>query len=93
VGRQTILNHIFISETRLQSLVFAVDIVGHKSDIERSNGVYVDTTPPIPTDMIHVDDNMATNPSFEMSNGQFVEWDDIYDIKICRLPTVRFVIV
>ena len=66
-------------------MVFAVDIVGHKSDIERSNGVYVDTTPPIPTDMIHVDDNMATNPSFEMSNGQFVEWDDIYDIKICEL--------
>ncbi|VDI80173.1 Hypothetical predicted protein [Mytilus galloprovincialis] len=60
------------SGIKIQSLVYAVDIVGHESEIVKSNGVIVDVTQPIPVEMIHLDINLASNPSFELFEGNYV---------------------
>jgi hypothetical protein len=43
---------VFISGTEIESLVYAVDLIGHKSKITKSNGIIIDTTHPEPTIMM-----------------------------------------
>lgn len=64
---------------KIQSLVYAVDIVGHESETVKSNGVIVDITQPIPVEMIHLDTNLASNPSFELLKGNYVLLENVTD--------------
>ncbi|XP_046570853.1 uncharacterized protein LOC124279103 [Haliotis rubra] len=54
--------------TRLWSKVYAVDAVGHASDVAVSDGVVVDTSPPDPQAVAYLGDNLVKNPSFEIQN-------------------------
>ncbi|XP_067684738.1 uncharacterized protein [Haliotis asinina] len=54
------------SGTRLWSKVYAVDAVGHASDVAVSNGVVVDTSPPERQNIVYLGDNLVKNPSFEI---------------------------
>ncbi|XP_046570938.1 uncharacterized threonine-rich GPI-anchored glycoprotein PJ4664.02-like [Haliotis rubra] len=56
------------SGTRLWSKVYAVDAVGHASDVAVSDGVVVDTSPPEPQAVAYLGDNLVKNPSFEIQN-------------------------
>ena len=47
------------------SEVRAKDMVGHTSDTVKSNGVIIDTTPPIPLSVEDIKQNILYNPSFE----------------------------
>ncbi|CAG2197001.1 unnamed protein product [Mytilus edulis] len=65
------------------SKLMAVDGVGHTTDMISSNGVTIDTTPPVPISFIHADANLVVNPSFEESKGCFMEIMDISDYHLC----------
>ncbi|XP_046570862.1 uncharacterized protein LOC124279115 [Haliotis rubra] len=56
------------SGTRLWSKVYAVDAVGHASDVAVSDGVVVDTSPPEPQAVAYLGDNLVKNPSFEIQH-------------------------
>ncbi|XP_071082513.1 uncharacterized protein [Haliotis cracherodii] len=53
------------SGTRLWSKVYAVDAVGHASDVAVSDGVVIDTSPPEPKAVAYLGGNSVKNPSFE----------------------------
>ncbi|XP_076075248.1 uncharacterized protein LOC143046131 isoform X2 [Mytilus galloprovincialis] len=67
----------------IYSKVIATDGVGHTSDTTPSNGVTVDTTPPVPIMFSHAADNFITNPSFEETHGCFMDTDDISVNNLC----------
>jgi hypothetical protein len=58
-------NNICITGTEIESLVYAIDLIGHKSKTAKSNGIIIDTTHPETTLMEHLEENIAVNPSFE----------------------------
>ncbi|XP_060084880.1 uncharacterized protein LOC132564227 [Ylistrum balloti] len=71
---------------RVYNKVYAVDGLGQQSDTAVSDGVTVDTTPPIPSQLVHYDTvNLATNPSFENSNGHSISWDNVNNTDICNV--------
>ena len=59
---------IFVGDT-VYSRIKAVDGVGHSSDIKSTNGVTIDTTPPVPISYSHNHNNLVMNPSFEETKG------------------------
>jgi hypothetical protein len=65
-------NNICITGTEIESLVYAIDLIGHKSKTAKSNGIIIDTTHPEPTLMEHLEENIAVNPSFEETNGDTI---------------------
>lgn len=74
----------YITGDVLYSKVYAIDNVNRKSDIVVSNGVAVETTPPQPQYLFHVDENLAENPSFEDSI-KTLSMDNINKTNICSL--------
>ncbi|XP_076075242.1 uncharacterized protein LOC143046127 [Mytilus galloprovincialis] len=87
VGIQTSVSSMLPNHLQNGQQVFsklmAVDGVGHTTDMISSNGVTIDTTPPVPISFIHADANLVVNPSFEESKGCFMEIMDISDYHIC----------
>lgn len=77
------MNNILLTGQQVFSKLMAVDGVGHTTDMISSNGVTIDTTPPVPISFIHADANLVVNPSFEESKGCFMEIMDISDYHIC----------
>ena len=69
--------------TVIESLVYAVDLIGHKSKTTKSNGIIIDTTHPEPTLMEHLEENTAINPSFEETNGDTIDWNNVTDVNLC----------
>ncbi|CAC5401969.1 unnamed protein product [Mytilus coruscus] len=65
------------------SKVYAVDSVGHMSPIIVSSGVTVDTTPPVPVSFNHSSNNLVHNPSFEETNGCFLDFSNISSKLLC----------
>ncbi|XP_052095905.1 uncharacterized protein LOC127731087 [Mytilus californianus] len=65
------------------SKVYAVDSVGHMSPIIVSSGVTVDTTPPVPVSFNHSSNNLVHNPSFEETNGCFLDFSNISSELLC----------
>ncbi|XP_071088930.1 uncharacterized protein [Haliotis cracherodii] len=55
-------------DTRVWNKVYAVDAVGHASDVAVSDGVVIDTSPPEPKAMAYLGDNLVKNPSFEVDD-------------------------
>ncbi|XP_065943774.1 uncharacterized protein [Magallana gigas] len=82
ISRKTFAN-ISLGDV-LYSKVYAIDNVNRKSDIVVSNGVAVETTPPQPQYLFHVDENLAENPSFEDSI-KTLSMDNINKTNICSL--------
>jgi hypothetical protein len=77
-------NKIFcFTGTVIESLVYAVDLIGHKSKTTKSNGIIIDTTHPEPTLMEHLEENTAINPSFEETNGDTIDWNNVTDVNLC----------
>ena len=76
-------NKICITGTEIESLVYAIDLIGHKSKTAKSNGIIIDTTHPEPTLMEHLEENIAVSPSFEETNGDTIDWNNVTDIKLC----------
>ncbi|XP_076113983.1 uncharacterized protein LOC143082268 [Mytilus galloprovincialis] len=69
----------------IESLVYAMDVIGHKSKTVKSNGIMIDSTHPEPTLMEHLDHNEAANPSFEDTDGGVpIDWDNITNINLCN---------
>lgn len=64
--------------------MYAVDDVNFKSDIAVSDGVTVDTTPPQPQYLFHVDENLGENPSFEDS-PKTLPIENVNRTNICSL--------
>ncbi|KAK7500517.1 hypothetical protein BaRGS_00008092 [Batillaria attramentaria] len=55
----------------LYSKVYAEDAAGHRSEVSVSNGVKVDTTPPVARDLVYSGGvNLLSNPSFEADTAQ-----------------------
>ncbi|XP_033751510.1 LOW QUALITY PROTEIN: uncharacterized protein LOC117335547 [Pecten maximus] len=78
----TLLSH----GMRVYNKVYAVDGLGQKSDTAVSDGVTVDTTQPIPYQLVHHDTiNLAANPSFEISGGHSIQWDQANITDICNV--------
>ena len=69
--------------TVIESLAYAVDLIGHKSKTTKSNGIIIDTTHPEPTLMEHLEENIAINPSFEETNGDTIDWNNVTDVNLC----------
>lgn len=71
--------------TEYESLVYAIDNIGHKSNIAKSNGVVIDLTHPEPTSLEHLERNIAFNPSFEDydNNHQLANWEQIKNVSLC----------
>ena len=69
--------------------VYAEDGVGYKSDIIVSNGIKIDTTPPLSQRLVHEEENnLLINPSFELTSGNVVSWDQLNGTDACSLdPT------
>ncbi|XP_071084119.1 uncharacterized protein [Haliotis cracherodii] len=65
---RTSISPLISSGTKLWSKVYAVDAVGHTSDVSVSDGVVIDTSPPEPQAMAYLGDNLVENPSFEVDN-------------------------
>ncbi|XP_052095904.1 uncharacterized protein LOC127731085 [Mytilus californianus] len=65
------------------SKVYAVDSVGHMSPIIVSSGVTIDTTPPVPVSFNHSSNNLVHNPSFEETNGCFLDFSNISSKLLC----------
>jgi hypothetical protein len=42
-----------------------------------SDGVVMDSTPPVSEKFVHADENLAVNPSFENTAGSLVMWNDV----------------
>ncbi|CAC5375361.1 unnamed protein product [Mytilus coruscus] len=86
VGIQTSVSSMLPSHLHDGQQVFnklmAVDGVGHSTDLVSSNGVTIDITPPVPTSFLHEEDNHVINPSFEETNGCFIEIIDIFDYNL-----------
>ncbi|CAC5407073.1 unnamed protein product [Mytilus coruscus] len=68
----------------IESLVYAMDVIGHQSLTVKSNGIMIDSTHPEPTLMEHLDHNEAENPSFEETDGPPIDWDNITNINLCN---------
>ncbi|VDH98686.1 Hypothetical predicted protein, partial [Mytilus galloprovincialis] len=71
------------SGANLVSKVYAIDFVGHLSDIATSNGVTIDETPPLPVKLIFTENTMIMNPSFEDGDNYFVDILNISSANIC----------
>jgi hypothetical protein len=76
-------NNLCLTGTVIESLVYAVDLIGHKSKSTKSNGIIIDTTHPEPTIMEHLEENIAINPSFEETNGDTINWNNATDVNFC----------
>lgn len=50
----------------------------------KSNGVLIDTTDPEPTFMEHLDNNIASNPSFEIYDSVPTDWENIKNVSLCN---------
>lgn len=48
-----------------------------------SDGVVIDTTPPIPDTLVHTDENIVENPSFENTGGSEIMWENVTSTDIC----------
>ncbi|XP_046565558.1 uncharacterized protein LOC124274261 [Haliotis rubra] len=57
-----------LSGGTLWNKVYAVDAVGHASDVAVSDGVVIDTSPPETKDVAYLGDNLVKNPSFEVGD-------------------------
>ncbi|XP_046557193.1 uncharacterized protein LOC124266445 [Haliotis rubra] len=57
-----------LSAGTIWNKVYAVDAVGHASDVAVSDGVVIDTSPPEPKDVAYLGNNLVMNPSFEVDN-------------------------
>ena len=64
-------------------MLYAVDVIGHKSTTVQSNGVVIDTTHPEPTSLEHLEHNIVSNPSFEDTNIIPVDWENIKNVSLC----------
>ncbi|XP_063408922.1 uncharacterized protein LOC134692402 [Mytilus trossulus] len=71
------------SGSKVVSKVYAVDFVGHVSDIATSDGVTIDETPPKPVKLIFTEKSMIKNPSFEDGGNDFVDISNISAAYIC----------
>ncbi|XP_063408929.1 uncharacterized protein LOC134692410 [Mytilus trossulus] len=71
------------SGSKVVSKVYAVDFVGHVSDIATSDGVTIDETPPKPVKRIFTENSIIKNPSFEDSDNNFVDISNISAANIC----------
>ena len=60
-----------------------MDLIGHQSKTANSNGIIIDTTHPEPTLMEHLEENIAINPSFEETNGDTIDWNNVTDVNFC----------
>ena len=67
----------------IYSKVYAEDNVGHESTVISSDGVTVDITPPVPVSMSHATGDFVDNPSFEESNGCFVDFGNVSMDTMC----------
>ncbi|XP_069133969.1 uncharacterized protein [Argopecten irradians] len=71
---------------RIYNKVYAEDSLGQRSETAVSDGITIDTTPPIPYELVHHDTvNLATNPSFENSAGHTIPWDKANNTDICNV--------
>jgi hypothetical protein len=73
---------IFEGDT-VYSRIKAIDGVGHSSDIKSTNGVTIDTTPPVPISYRHNDNNLVMNPSFEETKGCLLDITNISAYNLC----------
>lgn len=69
--------------TKIVSKVYAVDFVGHVSDVITSNGVVIDDTPPRPVKMFLSEETKLMNPSFEESDTHFTDISTMSTADIC----------
>jgi hypothetical protein len=67
----------------MYSKVYAEDNVGHTSTVISSDGVTVDITPPVAVSMSHATGDFVDNPSFEESNGCFVDIENMSMDTMC----------
>ena len=90
--------------TTLYSKIYAEDAAGHRSQVIVSDGVRVDTTPPVISSMVYSDGiNLIDNPSFENDpalNADLTQcdaqpptsWEVRYDAQtrhiVCNLITI-----
>ncbi|XP_078575732.1 uncharacterized protein LOC144861635 [Branchiostoma floridae x Branchiostoma japonicum] len=61
------LTQALISGTKYYSTVTAVDAAGLRSSPVSSNGITVDSTPPVPVEKLNFGPNLVNNPSFEQN--------------------------
>ncbi|XP_035698706.1 uncharacterized protein LOC118431572 [Branchiostoma floridae] len=60
--------------TKYYSTVTAVDAAGLRSSPVSSNGITVDSTPPVPVEKLNFGPNLVNNPSFEQALG-VADWN------------------
>lgn len=78
---ELILYDWFFSGQKCYNKVYAVDNIGYKSDVIVCNGVKVDTTPPEPEYLFHIDNNLLKNPSIEIHQSSLpINDTNLYDI-------------
>ncbi|CAG2242538.1 unnamed protein product [Mytilus edulis] len=80
---RSINSSIINSGTKIVSKVYAVDFVGHVSDVITSNGVVIDDTPPRPVKMFLSEETKLMNPSFEESDTHFTDISTMSTVDIC----------
>ena len=74
------------SGSMVYNKIYAEDGVGHKSDVIVSNGIKIDTTPPLSQQLVHEEDNnLLINPSFEHSFVSYLAWDQLSGNDACSL--------
>eukprot|EP00058_Branchiostoma_floridae_P023180 XP_002608670.1 hypothetical protein BRAFLDRAFT_73893 [Branchiostoma floridae] len=72
------LDQSLISGTKYYSTVTAVDAAGLRSSPVSSNGISVDSTPPVAVEMLTFGPNLVNDPSFEQTSsspGPSSEWN------------------
>lgn len=74
-----------LSGTTVYSKVYATDGVGWTSSIVLSDGVIIDTIPPVPETLYQFDKNLLLNPSFEETGGNEVNWENVSSTDICTV--------
>ena len=60
-----------------------MDLIGHQSKTAKSNGIIIDIAHPEPTLMEYLEENIAINHSFEETNGDTIDWNNVTDVNLC----------
>ena len=65
--------------------MYATDNSGLISPIVVSDGTLIDQMPPVPEKLLHIDENIVNNPSFENTGGDEIKWENVTSIDICTV--------
>ncbi|CAC5370733.1 unnamed protein product [Mytilus coruscus] len=70
---------------KIYNKVYAIDGVGRRSSIVVSDGVIIDTTPPIPEKFITATEFLGNNTSFENTGGEEIKFENVSATDICMV--------